>query len=98
MSDKLILYDFRCTSCTSVFDDMVKSDVFEAICPECGETGTRLVSRPRLDPRLGVDADGFPTMGDKWARTRVQRKKVEERREREHGPDSWGSAGADVIR
>jgi len=46
---------------------------------------------------MGVDPS-FPTMGDKWARVREQRKIYEERRAREHGPDSWGSAGADVIR
>lgn len=95
---KLILFDFRCQQCSSVFDDLVKPDVFEAPCPECGGNGTRLVSKPRIDPRMGLDPDGFPTMGDKWAQVRAQRKKVEERREREHGPDSWGASGADVIR
>jgi len=94
---KFLLFDFRCQQCTSVFDDMVKPDVYEAPCPKCGGTGTRLISAPRIDPRMGVDPS-FPTMGDKWARVREQRKIYEERREREHGPDSWGSAGADVIR
>lgn len=95
---KLLAFDFRCQQCTAVFDDMVKPDVYEAPCPSCGATGVRLVSMPRIDPRLGTDPDGFPTMADKWAKTHEQRKRVEERREREHGPDSWGSAGADVIR
>jgi hypothetical protein len=37
-------------------------------------------------------------MADRWAKVREQRKAVEERREREHGPDSWGASGADVTR
>jgi putative FmdB family regulatory protein len=95
---KLLLFDFECQHCTYVFDDMVKPNIHEAPCPKCGHNATRLVSTPRIDPRLGLDAAGFPTMGDRWAKVREQRKAVEERRERDHGPDSWGASGADVVR
>lgn len=94
---KYLLFDFRCQQCTSRFEHMVKPDVYEAPCPKCGGTATRLVAAPRIDPRMGVSSS-FPTMADRWAKVRVQRKIIEERRAAEHGPDSWGSAGADVIR
>lgn len=94
---KLILFDFECPNGHS-YDDLVQPDVHQAPCPTCGQEGTRQVSAPRFDPRMGIDATGFPTMGDKWARVRKQRKIVEERRAAEHGPDRWGASGADVIR
>lgn len=94
---KLILYDFECQQCTHTFDDLVKSDVYQAPCPQCGHNATRLISTPRLDPRLGIDP-AFPTMGDRWAKVREERARHEARRERDHGPDSWGASGADVIR
>ena len=86
---KLIMFEFWCPACAAKFDDLVKPTKQTAPCPQCGGAGKRLISAPRIDPRLGVDAKAFPTMGDKWAKVRRQRKVIEEKRAREHGPDPW---------
>lgn len=91
---KLILYDFRCKTCDHKFDDMVKSDVFQLPCPECGSEAKRLISTPRLDPRMGLDPEGNPTMGDKWAKVREQRAKIEKKHYEEHGTNM--TPGADT--
>ena len=91
---KFILFDFRCTECLVKFEEMVKSSVKELPCPQCGARSTRLISTPRLDPRMGLDPVGNPTMGDKWARTREQRAKIEKAHYKEHGTDM--TPGADT--
>lgn len=82
----MILFDFECGKCRLVFEELVPHNVRDVVCP-CGYLAKRLVSAPRIDPRLGVNADSFPTMGDKWARVREQRAKIESKRAREHGED-----------
>lgn len=91
---KLILYDWRCTGCQTKFEDMAKSDVKQIPCPECGEVANRLIACPRLDPRMGLDPEGNPTMGDKWAKVREQRARIEKAHYKEHGTNL--SAGSDV--
>lgn len=73
------LYEFECKNedCKTRFDEYVTyEDIPTVKCPECGTDTTRLYSPLRMDPRLGVDPS-FPTMADKWARTRRQRAKIE---------------------
>lgn len=84
---KFLFFDFRCQSevCKHKFTDMVKPDVFQAACPECGGESKRLISAPRLDPRLGLDPESFPTMGDKWAKKHRQRRRIEDERAAKHG-------------
>jgi putative FmdB family regulatory protein len=94
---KLLLFEFRCTQCSTKHDELVHSDVFSAECPRCGGESMRIVSTPRIDPRLGVDPD-FCTMSDKWARKHENTRKLQEQKEREHGPDAWGADGGDVRR
>jgi putative FmdB family regulatory protein len=90
---KLILFDFRCTECSHKFEALVKSAVHFQQCPECGESAKRLISTPRLDPRMGIDPD-MSTMGDKWARVRKQRAAIEKKHYKEHGTDM--TPGADT--
>lgn len=90
---KLLLFDFRCTGCNHKFDDMVKSDVYEAPCPECGAQAKRLISCPRLDPKMGLDPD-FPTAYDAWAKSKTQKTKIDKAHYKEHGVDA--SYGGDV--
>ena len=84
---KLILFDFTCQECALDFEELIHTSNPETVkCPECGSTDTeRRLCAPRLDPRLGLDATGFPTMGDKWARTRIQRAKIENAKARSNG-------------
>jgi putative FmdB family regulatory protein len=90
---KSILYDWRCQKCKHKFERMARSDVRQTDCPHCDGTANRLISTPRLDPRMGLDPD-FPGAYDKWAKTRRQRATIEREHYKEHGDDL--SPGADV--
>jgi putative FmdB family regulatory protein len=81
-----ILFDFECPHCGYGFEEFVNTNSPETVnCPECATPATKQITGGRIDPRLGVDANAFPTMGDKWARVREQRQKIEAKRYRDHG-------------
>lgn len=86
----MILFDFLCRACGAEFEELVARDNPDsAKCPKCTSSKTtRLVTGTRIDPRLGVDGSSFPTMADKWTRTRRERLQIEQKREAAHGPDA----------
>lgn len=86
---KLILFDFECRDCGLEFEELAYRDHPDPVkCPQCHSTSTkRLITGTRIDPRLGVDAASFPTMGDAWARKRRERSAIEAKRRREHGDE-----------
>lgn len=92
---KLLMFDFRCTSCEHQFDDLVKSSVHSIPCPNCSSEAKRLVSTPRLDPKMGLDAEGNPTMGDRWAKIRKEKALIEKKHYKEHGTNM--TPGADTA-
>ncbi len=65
-----ILFDYECLDCSNKFEELIYTDRPDTTtCPECkSDYVTRLISAPRIDPKLGTDPEGFPTMGDKWAK------------------------------
>lgn len=79
----MILFDFECSDCTHKFEELVNRDSPEPVkCPSCDQFNTkRLIGSFTIDPRLGLDPVSFPTMGDKWAKKREQRYRVESRRD-----------------
>jgi putative FmdB family regulatory protein len=81
---KLILFDFACTKCGNVFEELTKSDNKELPCPNCKYSAIRIISGTRLDPNLAMDG-GFPTMVDRWAKKQAQRAKVDNI----DGPNLW---------
>lgn len=76
----LILNDYECQECGHVFEELADRDA-RIPCPVCNAPSKRLIAAPRIDPRLGLDPEGFPTMADKWARVRRQRAKIESSRD-----------------
>lgn len=85
---KLILFDFECCDCGTEFEELAYRDHPDPVkCPRCHGSSRRLITGTRIDPRLGVDATSFPTMGDAWARKRRERAAIENKRKREHGAD-----------
>jgi putative FmdB family regulatory protein len=40
------MYDFRCTKCEHVFEDIIPSDAKPPVCPECASESERLMSSP----------------------------------------------------
>lgn len=80
------MFDFECGRCSKVFEDLVKPDQHTTECPWCGDpSARRLITGTRIDPRLGLDP-AFATVGDRWARIREQRRRIEEAKARDHGP------------
>lgn len=71
---KLILFDFECNSC-GVFEELVYSAEHSTPCPKCGAPASRMISPVRLDYRMGIYSNSFPTMADKWER--IQRSKAQ---------------------
>ncbi|MHC4649208.1 MAG: FmdB family zinc ribbon protein [Planctomycetota bacterium] len=51
---KLIMYEWRCTECSTKFDALAKMDVLTHECPQCGAESKRLISTPRFDPKMGL--------------------------------------------
>lgn len=76
------LYDYECldTVCSHNFEELAKYEE-QVPCPQCKGPTRRLVGAPTIDPKLGLDAASWPTMGDKWARIRRQRAKIESKRD-----------------
>ena len=91
---KLILYDWRCQSCNTKFEALEKMVTVGRDCPECGGVAKRLISAPRLDPRMGLDPSN-PTAAAKWERTNKQKTEQDKKFFRDHGVDkkhhSYGS-------
>ena len=92
---KLILFDFRCKKCEATFEDLVKSDVFQAQCPKCGETARRIISCPRIDKYgMALQEGATETSLKHFERIHQQQKAKEERTMREHG-DYGKAPGSD---
>lgn len=93
------VFEFQCPDCDQIFDDLVQPTELTHVCPNgCKGLAKRILSAPRFDIRMGIDAVGNPTMGAKWARQHEQARKADEKRARDNGPGAWGSDGADVRR
>lgn len=82
----MILYDFRCNSCETRFDEFARIDDTVIPCPECGQDARRLISTPRFDPKMGLDPD-FATLSDKWAKRKEASAREAQRRAVEHGDE-----------
>lgn len=50
------LYDFKCTNCRKVTEKLVKSDVTNVECPNCGSSATRQLAAPG---GFNLQGDGF---------------------------------------
>jgi hypothetical protein len=95
---KWIMFDWVCDTCGEEYSDLAKPDTHQQMHDLCGGMAKRILSAPHFDIRMGVDPTGNPTMARKWARQHEQSRKIEEKRAREHGPNAWGSNGADIRR
>ena len=84
---KRLLFDYSCRDCGEEFEELVERDNPGLVkCPSCASTSTtRLISPVRLDYRLGVKADVFTTLGDRWEKIQRQRQKIEQKRRDSHG-------------
>ncbi len=90
---KFILFDFECPS-GHRFEELVKPDMRQAPCPECGESAQRQISAVRIDKlAMAVNGDS-PTAVDYFDKVHRERRAIEERHHANHG-DYGKPAGAD---
>lgn len=63
------IFEHRCQSCGILSEHLVEFEEVNQECPACGDNAVRVVSAPKLDYlHMGIDKDGLPTAGDKWAK------------------------------
>lgn len=83
---KLIFLEFRCSSCSTVFAELVRPDVYEHLCPDCRNTAHRIVSAARIDPLAFVHGPNASEPAiDKWNKVRKQKMDIEKQKLRDHG-------------
>lgn len=89
------MFDFECSACKHVFEELVRSKEREQICPECGQLAKRTISPVRIDyTGIATSGDGMETSIDRFDHMHRQRRVIEERTYREHG-DYGKSPGSD---
>ena len=64
------MFDFECTACGNVFEEMIKDDRHTMKCADCGKTAVRQLAAPRSDwKHMGLDPS-FPGAYEKWGRAK----------------------------
>jgi putative FmdB family regulatory protein len=92
---KLILFDFRCTGCDRIFEDMVKPSEYWTHCPHCSANAQRILSPVRIDrTRIALTENASPESVRHFDRIHKQRKAQEEKTYADHG-DYGKTAGSD---
>ena len=92
---KLILFDFRCTKCGLVFEDLAKPVDYWSKCPTCKANARREITPVRINhTAMAVSDSASPASIEHFDRVHKQRKGIEEKRFRDHG-DYGKPAGCD---
>lgn len=88
----MMIFDFQCTTCDHRFEDWDTSEATtKPDCPDCSSSDTRrLISKLRIDYfGMATDgkmsSDGFTTSVDRWAKSREDQIKIENRNMERHG-------------
>jgi putative FmdB family regulatory protein len=55
------MYDFQCTQCEHVFEEVTPSDAAPPLCPECSATTERLMSAPNFKVQKRSDKAAWHT-------------------------------------
>ena len=65
------LFDFECSTCHSIFEELVDDDIKVIPCTSCHGESHRQISAPRIDwLHMGVDP-GFPGAYAKWGKAKT---------------------------
>jgi len=90
---KFTYYDFRCETCKTKWQTLVKPDVYTIPCVACGKPAKRLISAPTIS-LPGTDP-AFPGAYDKWEKKQRTKQAEDKKFHDEHGSDkkhhSYGS-------
>lgn len=63
-----MLYDFQCTQCQHIFEDLVKKDEPNPVCSKCQSPTDKLMSAPQHHQTIKTDmfnhfVDKYPGLG-----------------------------------
>lgn len=88
------IHDFRC-QVGHVHDALVKSDVKQQVCPECGDIAERVfLKAPSMDwSSMAMGASAGPEFIDRFEKSRKQRREQEKKHKAEHGDNLRGAGG-----
>lgn len=88
------IYEWRCKACTTKYDALVKMDVYDHACPECGAESERLISAGTRPFGNGRDPD-MSSDYDRWQKQNKQKQAIDKKFYKDHGTDkkhhSYGS-------
>jgi hypothetical protein len=72
-----MLFDFECSDCSKVFEELVESKITVLPCVACKGNSTRLIAAPRIDwRRMGLDP-AFPSCYERWGDAQEVHKKTD---------------------
>jgi len=72
------IFEYKCAVCGIVREILCLREPRTATVPcACGAQAVYKVSAPHFDLRMGINADAFPTLGDRWARAHSDQLKKE---------------------
>lgn len=92
---KLILFDFKCTKCEHIFEELTAPGDYWCKCPKCGSNAQRQLSTPTIDYKaFALSSGATATSIDKFDRVHRQRKAIEQRNWENHG-DYGKAPGSD---
>jgi putative FmdB family regulatory protein len=80
------IFDFKCGSCGTTTEELVKPSVKTIACVSCGNEATKQLSAPRVNwLAMGAQRDASPEAIIKFDRMHRQQKAKEEKSYAEHG-------------
>lgn len=83
---KLMIFDFKCTKCDRISEDLVNPGTYWTQCPHCLANAQRILSPVRIDKtRLALTNGASPESISHFDRIHRQRKAIEEKTMAEHG-------------
>ena len=81
-----MIFEFRCSACDAITDELVQPEVHEIPCSACGAPAKRIISAVRIDWQSFVHGPNATTGAiDKWDRMRKQKVGIEKRNMERHG-------------
>jgi protein-arginine kinase activator protein McsA len=92
---KLMMFDFGCSACGLVSEDLVDPSTRIINCPNCGKPASRMISPVRIDrSAIALTEGASPESIAHFDHVHRERRALEEKRFAEHG-DYGSAAGAD---
>jgi|LakMenEpi03Aug12_release.lakeMendotaPanAssembly.Ray.scaffolds.fasta_scaffold1640677_2 hypothetical protein len=83
---KLMMFDFRCTNCQHVFEDLVQPLTGNLPCVLCGHTANRVISPVRIDrTAMALSGSAGPESIAHFDRIHREKKAIEDRSYERHG-------------